>query len=217
MAIAIKVAVTHCSGHDLRPAGGTRQVPAISWASWPSFLVQPWRPATGMRASPAVMPPAPRTGPSPWPGAALGPLVAALAAVGRRCGPVLPSAWRSRHAWSGCGAPRLVRTSMRDGVRAAGTRRRPCGPLGGVLAGALPSESRGPHTGPRGAGAACAVAGWPILLSRQRHQEEAMRPHWRLGRTLQEHRDGPWRWDRADQLLLDWAQTPAPSPAEPGQ
>jgi hypothetical protein len=44
-----------------------------------------------------------------------------------------------------------------------------------------------------------------------------MRHQWRLCRTLQEHRDGQRRWDRAYQLLLEWAQTPAPVPAEPGQ
>ena len=44
-----------------------------------------------------------------------------------------------------------------------------------------------------------------------------MRHQWRLCRTLQEHPDGQRRWDRAYQLLLQWAQAPDVPPAEPGQ
>ena len=44
-----------------------------------------------------------------------------------------------------------------------------------------------------------------------------MRHQWRLSRTLQEHSDGQRRWDRAYQLLLQWAQAPDVPPSEPGQ
>lgn len=44
-----------------------------------------------------------------------------------------------------------------------------------------------------------------------------MRHQWRLCRTFQEHRDGQRRWDRAYQLLLQWAQAPEGPPPEPGQ
>ena len=44
-----------------------------------------------------------------------------------------------------------------------------------------------------------------------------MRHQWRLYRTLQEHRDGQRRWDRAYQLLLQWAQAPDTPPLKPSQ
>ena len=44
-----------------------------------------------------------------------------------------------------------------------------------------------------------------------------MRHQWRLCRTLQEHRDGQRRWDRAYQLLLQWAPAPDTPASEPGQ
>jgi hypothetical protein len=44
-----------------------------------------------------------------------------------------------------------------------------------------------------------------------------MRHQWRLCRTLQEHRDGQRRGERAYQLLLQWAQAPAPPASAPGQ
>jgi hypothetical protein len=44
-----------------------------------------------------------------------------------------------------------------------------------------------------------------------------MRHQWRLCRTFQEHQDGQRRWDRAYQLLLQWAQAPDAPPAEPSQ
>ena len=44
-----------------------------------------------------------------------------------------------------------------------------------------------------------------------------MRHQWRPCRTLQEHRDGQRRWDRADQRLLPWAQAPDTPPSEPRQ
>lgn len=43
-----------------------------------------------------------------------------------------------------------------------------------------------------------------------------MRHQWRLRRTFQEHPDGQRRWDRAYQLLLQWAQAPDTAAAEPG-
>ena len=42
-----------------------------------------------------------------------------------------------------------------------------------------------------------------------------MQHQWRLCRTFQEHRDGQRRWDRAYQLLLQWAQAADVPPAEP--
>ena len=44
-----------------------------------------------------------------------------------------------------------------------------------------------------------------------------MRHQWCLCRTFQEHQDGQRRWDRAYQLLLEWAQAPAAPPLEPSQ
>jgi hypothetical protein len=44
-----------------------------------------------------------------------------------------------------------------------------------------------------------------------------MRHQWRLCWTFQEHQDGQRRWDRAYQLLLEWAPAPAAPPLEPSQ
>jgi hypothetical protein len=42
-----------------------------------------------------------------------------------------------------------------------------------------------------------------------------MRHQWRLRRTFQEHLDGQRRWDRAYQLLVQWAQASDTPPSAP--